>query len=263
MTRVVILGAGAAPGVPSLSYGWGDCNPENPRNIRRRTSVYYDFDGTHILIDTSPDLRQQLLDNQIKHLDGVLYTHKHADHLHGLDDLREVNRIMLKNINIYAQADTMAGIRERFSYMLTQPDHVNNVIRRPSLIPNQVEWGRALIIKNISIVPMELSGHNAVSTGYILNGGEIVHLADFKSISPESLRLIKRRPKLLIIPLTTPFGQPFHAGLGEVLEYIEKINPERTIINHMAAECDYDEINSKTPDNVFPAYDNMIIEIKD
>lgn len=263
MSKVIILGAGAAPGVPSLSYGWGDCNPKNPKNVRSRTSVYYDFDGTHILIDTSPDLRLQLLNNNIKHLDGVLYTHKHADHLHGIDDLREINRIMLKNINIYAQADTMMGIRERFSYMLTQPDHVNNVIRRPSLIPNQIEWGKTFIIKNISIMPFELSGHNAVSTGYILNGGEIIHISDFKFIPEDSLNLIKRRPKLLIIPLTTPFGQPFHAGLEEVLSYIEKINPEHAIINHMAAECDYDAINKQTPDNVEAAYDNMVIEIKD
>ena len=93
MSYVIFAGTGAAPGVPSLSNGWGFCDQDNPRNVRRRIGTYYNFNGTEILVDTSPDLRMQLLDNQIRRLDAVLYTHSHADHLHGIDDLREINRI--------------------------------------------------------------------------------------------------------------------------------------------------------------------------
>ena len=96
MSKVIILGSGAAPGVPSLSCGWGDCNPNDSRNIRTRTDTYVEINDTKILIDTSPDIRQHLLDNNIKHLDAVLYTHAHADHLHGIDDLREITRIRLE-----------------------------------------------------------------------------------------------------------------------------------------------------------------------
>jgi len=112
MTNVIILGAGAAPGVPSLSSGWGVCNPNNPYNRRRRAGVYYDFDGVKILVDTSPDLRMQLIDNQIKCLDAVLYTHAHADHLHGIDYLREINRINACNLDFYATSKVLKIIKK-------------------------------------------------------------------------------------------------------------------------------------------------------
>ena len=99
MLKVVYLGSGAAPGVPSLGAGWLYCNPDNPKNRRRRTSTYVEIDGVKILIDTSPDLRLELIDQNIRDLDAVLYTHMHADHLHGIDDLREINRINLNSLN--------------------------------------------------------------------------------------------------------------------------------------------------------------------
>ena len=99
MYKVTILGSGAAPGVPAIAYGWGNCNPNNPKNVRTRTSVYIEHDQTKILIDTSPDLRMQMLANGIRELDAVLYTHPHADHLHGIDDLREINRLHRCSLN--------------------------------------------------------------------------------------------------------------------------------------------------------------------
>lgn len=143
MTKVTVLGAGAAPGVPSLSCGWGDCNPENAKNLRTRTSTYYNFNGTAILIDTSPDLRLQLIRHQIKRLDGVLYTHTHADHLHGIDDLREINRINNNSLNFYAKGDVVETICQRFPYLIASPGCVNNVMRQPSLISNEIEHNKA------------------------------------------------------------------------------------------------------------------------
>lgn len=260
MTKVTVLGAGAAPGVPSLSCGWGDCNPENAKNLRTRTSTYYNFNGTAILIDTSPDLRLQLIRHQIKRLDGVLYTHTHADHLHGIDDLREINRINNNSLNFYAKGDVVETICQRFPYLIASPGCVNNVMRQPSLISNEIEHNEAFFINNVKITPVRLIGHNAPSTGYVFNDGEFVHIADFRAVDKEGLKQIIVRPKLLIIPLTTPYGQKFHAGLEEVLACIEKINPEQAIINHMASECDYDEIDRLTPENVHPAYDGLTVE---
>lgn len=99
MKQLTILGSGAAPGVPSLGRGWGACDPQNPKNRRLRTSAYLEYDGVRLLIDTSPDLRLQLLANDIRYLDGVLYTHAHADHVHGIDDIREINRIIRQNLH--------------------------------------------------------------------------------------------------------------------------------------------------------------------
>lgn len=261
MTAVTILGAGAAPGVPSLCCGWGDCNPENPKNIRHRTSVFYDFGKTKILIDTSPDLREQLIENQIRNLDGVLYTHTHADHLHGIDELREINRISRASLNIYAVDETLEIIKKRFNYLIAKPDCCYDVSRQPSLIANEIYHNQPFYINDIKITPIKLLGHNAPTTGYVFNDGELVHIADFRAIDALGYEQIQCRPRLLILPLTTPHGQKFHAGLEEILDCISRINPEQAVINHMASECDYDVINQATPLHVTPAYDNMTIKL--
>lgn len=260
MTKVTILGAGAAPGVPSLSNGWGECNPDNPKNYRHRTSTYYDFGNTRILVDTSPDVLWGMKKNNIRHLDGVLYTHGHADHLHGIDDLREINRIQEAGLNIYAVQETMSVIGERFGYLLASSDKNCNVMARPYLLPNVVEHNKPFYIKDVKICPIRLIGHNVPSEGYVFNDGEIVHIADFRSIDKSGLEQIKVRPKLLILPLTTPYIHPYHACLEEVMDVIARINPEKAVLNHLASECDYDEIMNATLDNTEVAYDNMVIE---
>src|SRR5574344_1985482 len=153
MKRLIVLGSGAAPGVPSLSMGWGNCKPTNPYNIRTRTDMYVDYDGVKLLIDTSPDLRWHLIQNDIRYLDGVLYTHSHADHLHGIDDLREITRIRLdeclmkagydkhrngvfdfskcqnadcKSLDFYATKKTTSYIVKNFDYLIAGKKHKNN-----------------------------------------------------------------------------------------------------------------------------------------
>lgn len=260
MTKVTILGAGAAPSVPSLSNGWGDCNPDNPKNCRHRTSIYYEFGNAKILVDTSPDVLWGMKKNNIRHLDGVLYTHGHADHLHGIDDLREINRIQGAGLNIYAVQETMSVIGGRFGYLLASSDKNCNVMARPYLLPNVVEHNKPFYIKDVKICPIRLIGHNVPSEGYVFNDGEIVHIADFRSIDKSGLEQIKVRPKLLILPLTTPYIHPYHACLEEVMDVIARINPEKAVLNHLASECDYDEIMNATLDNTEVAYDNMVIE---
>lgn len=288
MSKVTILGSGAAPGVPSLTCGWGDCNPDNPKNRRMRAGTFIELNGTKILIDTSPDIRQQMLDNNIKALDAVLYTHAHADHLHGIDDLREITRIRLhdaylkrghvayshgvynfreldkinaQSIECFALKETVKSIRHSFPYLVASKLKKKNPFFVPSFKLNEVKPNKPFYINDVKITPLKLLGHNVPSAGFAFNDGEIVHIADFKTLANSVYEQIKQRPKLLILPLTTPFGQPSHAGFDEVMSVINKINPERAVINHMATECDYDEINQRTPDFVSPAYDGMIIEL--
>lgn len=261
MSKIIIMGCGAAPGVPSVAGGWGNCNPDNPQNIRRRAGTYIEANNAKILIDTSPDIRTQLLDNAIRYIDGVLYTHSHADHLHGIDDLRDLNRLSGHPLDIYATADTAAVIRQRFPYLVVEKNHINNPMFRPSMIINEIEDGKSFYIKNLKITPITLTGHPVHSTGYIFNDGEIVYIADCKGISETGLAQIKQRPQLLVLPLTTPEGQTTHMGLDKLLEYVNIIKPYKTIINHMAIECDYDAINALTPFDVMPAYDNMAVDV--
>lgn len=258
--EVIILGAGASMGVPSLRSGWNRCNPENLKNNRMRTTTYVEYRGVKLLIDTSPDLRTQLINQNIRNIDGVLYTHDHADHLHGIDDLREINRINLQSLNFYAGAVTLKHIKQRFPYLIASAKSSNNIILRPSLVPNLVKANKPFYIKGIKITPIKMKNHCPECFGYAFDDGEFVHIADFKALPPSAYKMILKRPKLLIIPLTTPEGAVQHAGLEEIMTVIERLKPQKTIINHMSNHCDYDEIDSLTPDNVRPAYDNMIIE---
>lgn len=260
MNRLIILGSGAAMGVPSLRSGYGACNPENPKNNRMRTTTYLEYNGVKLLIDTSPDLRTQLINQNIRNIDGVLYTHEHADHLNGIDDLREINRISRQSLNFYAGKVTLKGIKKRFGYLIASPKHTNNVLRRPSLIPNAVKANNPFYIKGVKITPIKLKNHCPECLGYVFNDGEYVHIADFKSLAGSAYKMLLVRPKLLTIPLTTIKGECQHASLEEVMAVIHKINPEKAIINHMTNECDYDHVAEITPPQVRPAYDNLIVE---
>ncbi len=260
--HMIILGAGAAPGVPSLSSGWGNCDSSNPRNRRRRTGTYFNFDGVEILLDTSPDLRQQLLDAQIRRLDGVLYTHAHADHLHGIDDLREINRINATNLDCYAADDVIKIIKHRFPYLVSSQKSVKNVLSSPSLVLHRVKCGHEFEIGGVRIMPLKQCGHNIPSVGYMFNDGEAVYVSDFKWLPSSTLKILQnRRIQTLIMPLTTPFGQKYHAGWDEIRAYIEKINPARVIINHMASEVDYQTLVDSSPENLLPAFDTMRIDL--
>ena len=260
MAKVIILGSGAAPGVPSLSYGFGNCDPKNPKNYRLRTGTYVELSGVKLLIDTSPDLRLQLINNNIRDLDAVFYTHSHADHLHGIDDLREINRITGKAIDTYASKSNMEIIRMRFPYLIAENDSDVNPVFRAALRPKIINYNESFFIKDLKVTPINLIGHNVESTGFIFNDGELVFIADFREIAKEDLGHILRKPKLMVMPLTTPRGTRFHAGLDDILAYNEQIEPKRMVINHMAIESDYNEVYSNCPNGVEPAYDGMVIE---
>lgn len=259
MSKIIILGCGAAPGVPSLSYGFGDCDPNNPKNIRLRSGTYLDIIGVNILIDTSPDLRMQLILSDIRKVDAVLYTHAHADHLHGIDDLREINRISGTAIELFASDKCFETINSRFPYLLVHDETEVNPTYKAALHPNIFNYNEAFYYKNLKITPIQLLGHNVESSGYIFNDGEVVFIADAKEIPDEALTFIKKQPEVLIMPLTTVSGTRFHMGLDDLLKYANKIGAKRTIINHMAIESDYAKVLECCPDGVEPAYDGMEI----
>jgi len=260
VSKVIILGSGAAPGVPALSNGFGDCDPHNPKNIRLRTGTYYEINGVKFLIDTSPDLRTQLIQHNIRRVDAVLYTHTHADHLHGIDDLRELNRISGQSIDVYASKNNMAQISVRFDYLMAKTINDVNPMYRASLMPHTFEYGQAFDVKGVKVTPILLQGHNIEVTGYVFNDGEAVHIADFHTIPQVSLQEVKVQPKIMIMPLTTTLGTKFHAGMADLLRYTKELNPKQVIINHMATECDYEAVKQQCLNNMQPAYDGLTLE---
>lgn len=259
--RVTILGSGAATGVPSVSGGWGKCNPDNPKNRRRRAGIFLEVDNTKILVDTSADLREQLLDNNIQALDGVIYTHTHADHLHGIDDLRGINRVMHQSLTLYAIQEHIDEIRERVPYLLADlaPREITN---RPLLYTKVIDWGCEFKIGSVRIMPLEACGHSVRTTVYSFNDGEVVIIPDYKYLPDNTLEYLKQlHIRLLIMPLTVPEELGYHAGLKTDLRYADILHAEHTVLTHMACECDYDAVNRQTPDNIEPAFDNMRIDV--
>ena len=260
MSSALILGAGASPGVPSLSNGFGDCDPNNPKNVRRRTSTFYNINGVCIMIDTSPDLRIQCLDYNVRTVHAICYTHAHSDHLHGIDDIRELNRLMCCPMDIYACKPTMKEIKKRFGYLFVKKLPKLFYRTKAGIAPHIVKPNKPFFINGIKLVPLKLLGHNMESYGYIIND-EIVHLADFKTLSASAIKQIKKiKPKLMVMPLTLIEPHARHVGLCEAMDYVKMFQPEHVIFNHMASECDYDYVNTHTPDYVEPAYDGLKVE---
>lgn len=272
MNRIIVLGSGAAPGIPIVAYGWGDCNPQNPKNRRGRTGVYVEFNDTKILIDTSADIRNQLLENDIQKIDGVLYTHAHADHIMGIDDLRAFNYNtgdLFKDeactqstlLNVYATRDHIDELHRRFSYVFADvpPEETT---QRPHLVPNIIEFFQSFYIGNIKVTPLSFTGHPVPTTGYALNDGMLVLVPDYKVIPQQTLEYLQKIDvNVLIMPLTNIEPTMYHAGIEDDLDYIGKIRPDKVYFTHLGPKCDYDEIMRLTPENMAPAYDGLEIKL--
>lgn len=254
--KVTILGSGAAGGVPMISSGWGRCDPNNPKNRRRRPSVLVEEAGKRILIDTSPDLREQLLSSGTNHLDAVLFTHAHADHLHGIDDLREINRAMKAPIPVFGAGETLADIAHRFDYVFTPLDLAKDTIYKPWLIPHEVEGD--FTAAGIAMTAFEQDHGFSRTTGYRI--GNFAYSTDVLNLPEASMARLEGLDLwivgcLLDIPHTT------HAHIDKALAWRERLKPKQMVITHMSPRLDYETLAKSLPEGVEPAYDGMVLEL--
>ncbi|MEM6726996.1 MAG: MBL fold metallo-hydrolase [Pseudomonadota bacterium] len=259
MRRFTILGCGSSGGVPRLGGHWGACDPENPKNRRRRCSLLIEQEGaggtTTVLIDTSPDMREQLLDAGVSRLDGVVYTHSHADHVHGLDDLRMIVFNMRARLPVYADAATSADLETRFGYAFHQP---HGSPYPPILDLNPLP--RDLVIEGpggpVDIATFRVS-HGSISALGIRSGG-IAYLPDVSEIPEESWDALAGLDTWIVDALRlTP--HPSHAHLDKTLSWIERAAPRQAVITNMHIDLDYAATDAATPAHVTPAFDGMVI----
>lgn len=254
-----ILGCGSSTGVPRVGLGWGDADPNNPKNRRRRCSLLVErreaAGRTCVLVDTSPDLREQLLDANVEWLDAVLYTHEHADHTHGIDDLRPLTLKRRRRIDVYADAPTSRSLNDRFGYCFVTPAGSDYP---PILTEHRLEAGRPVTVAGdggaITALPFLQVHGGAGSLGFRF--GNLAYSADVSAIAPESLPLLEGLDVWILDALRYR-PHPSHFALADALHWIDRLKPKRAILTNMHSDLDYDVLRAKLPAHVEPAYDGL------
>ncbi len=256
--RITVLGCGHAGGTPMIGEGWGACDPENPKNRRLRPSILVEHGATRLLVDTSPDLRQQLLSAAVDRLDAVLYTHAHADHLHGIDDLRALNRSMKADIPAYADAETWRQIEERFGYVMSPLKPGVTFYYKPVLQKNVIAAGDRFKIGGIEIETFDQDHGYSRTLGFRF--GEIAYSTDVVNMPEESFAALAGIDTWLVDALVD-YDHPTHAHVDKIIDWTKRLNPRRTILTHLSHRLDYAILAGQLPDGMEPAFDGMVIEV--
>ncbi len=255
---ITVLGCGASGGVPLIGCDCAVCRSENPKNKRGRASILVESAGSRILIDTSPDLRQQALREGISQVDAILYTHAHADHVHGVDDARSFNFHRQASLPVYGTAETMQEITSRFNYAFGEPAKPGAVWFKPSLEAKEIEEYDLFSVGNMEIQSFFQHHGKGNSTGYRF--GNFAYSTDVDKLGEDSLQLLEKLDVWLVDCLRyTP--SPTHASLDLTLGWIDRLKPKLSILTHMAHEMDYELLREQLPPNVIPAYDGMLIHL--
>ena len=249
MMKLTFLGTGTSSGVPTIGCSCEVCRSQNPKDKRLRCSSLLDVDGKKILLDCGPDFRQQALRANLTHIDAVLLTHHHMDHILGLDDLRPFGEV-----NIYANEETCTNIHRIFSYCFD-----NDYKGIPQLKLHQLD-GRPFYIGETCVIPVPIWHYMVLAFGYRI--GDLAYLTDYKSIDDEQLDKLQNL-KVLIIDALRWEPHFSHANVEESLQLVDRIHPEQTYFVHMNHHIGlHNEAEQKLPSNVHLAYDGLEIEIK-
>lgn len=261
MSRTItILGCGSSGGVPRVGQGWGACDPGNPKNRRRRCSILVEQvadDGglTRVLVDTSPDLRQQLLDENIDRLDSILITHPHADHINGIDDVRPLVIKARNRIALHMDDATARHVRRSFAYIFETPPGS----QYPPLLDHRpIESGVSLTLEGpggpIEAIPFTLHHGEIDALGYRF--GDLAYTPDLNAIPDTSRQHLENLDTWVIDALRyTP--HPSHLSLSEALDWIEAMKPRRAVLTNLHTDMDFEALKRQLPPNVEPAYDGM------
>ena len=262
--KVNVLGCGGSSGVPALGgadgYGqWGACDPTEPRNRRSRASIFLRMDnGAGILIDTGPDLRAQLLGQGISTFESVIYTHAHADHVAGIDELRGINRQIGKAINAYGTSEVLGELQERFGYVFKP--NTTPYFFRAALDAQPVVLGQSVNIGGYAFTLFEQNHGYVTSTG--IRCGAFAYSTDVVELPEESVECLRGVHTWMVDCFQkTPHGA--HAWLDRVLEWKALIQPERIILTHMGADMDWGWMQHNLPQGMEAAWDGMSFELPD
>ena len=257
-----ILGCGSSMGVPRVALGWGECDPNNPKNRRRRCSIMVERANGHhrtrVLVDCSPDLREQLLDAKVDWVDGVLITHEHADHTHGIDDLRPLYVHKRHRVPVYMDEPTSRAMHARFGYCFMKPPGSDYP---PIAAEHRLVPGHAVTIEGqggpIEALPVLQEHGDIPSLGFRF--GNVAYSADIKNLPPDSIAALAGLDVWIVDALRRA-PHPSHFNLDEALAWIARIKPKRAILTNLHSDLDYEALRASLPPNIEPAYDRMNFE---
>ena len=252
--QLTMLGVGSSAGTPAVGCGCATCISTDTRNKRTRCSSLITLDsGENILIDTGPDLRNQALRENIKRVDAVLYTHTHADHLHGIDDLRAFCQIQRKQIPLYAKADAVAHITQKFGYVLREP---SDFWEMPVLRIQSVEAPFVLFGTQITPIPV-MHGKSHIF-GYRV--GNIAYLTDVSEI-PESSMALLQDLDILLLDCLRETTHPTHINMEQSLAYISRIKAKQSYMIHMTHDLEYSTLTNQLPKGIFVGFDGLKLHV--
>jgi phosphoribosyl 1,2-cyclic phosphate phosphodiesterase len=263
--KFTILGCGSSAGVPRPALGWGACDPNNPKNRRRRTSLLVERHGgegiTRVLIDTSPDLREQLIDANVDWLDGVFYTHEHADHTHGIDDLRSLFIKQRRRLDIYMDAQTAKVIRERFNYCFQSPSGSEYP---PIATEHLMKSGQSITVTGkggtITALPLLQEHGDIPSNGFRF--GTFGYSCDLSGMPPETAEAFTDLD-IWVVDALRYRPHPSHFSVADALGWIERLKPKRAILTNLHADLDYEILRQELPPHVEPGFDGMTVSLAD
>ncbi|HEY0626823.1 MAG TPA: MBL fold metallo-hydrolase [Allosphingosinicella sp.] len=251
--KLRILGCGTSSGVPRVGNDWGACDPANPKNRRRRVSILVEHENARILVDTGPDLREQLLDANVSDVTAVIWTHDHADHCHGIDDLRQLFHARGAPITGYARAETLKVLQARFGYAFEGKDGYPPVVTG-NLLPDDLQ------VEGVRIRIVDQPHGNITSAGIRFDAGgrSVGYSTDF-NIFTENMAALFADVEVWVVDALRRRPHPTHPHLAQALEWIDAVKPGRAILTHMDNSMDYDGLRAELPEHVEPGYDGLEI----
>lgn len=255
MTRLRFLGTGTSFGIPQVGCACAVCRSDDPRDRRTRSAAVIEAGGSRLLIDTPPELRLQLLAAAIGQVDGVLYTHEHADHINGIDDLRIfTNRAPL---TVYGPSETLERLRTSFNYIFDATVQPYAGTSKPELVPAVLEPGRAVTIAGVDVLPLAFEHGHVRVFGYRF--GPVAYITDAKRISAEARRALQG-VEVLVLNALWRRPHPTHLSIDEAVETAQAIGARRTLLTHLTHETGHAELAASLPAGIEPAYDGLIVE---
>ena len=255
--KFTILGCGSSMGVPRPDGNFGNCNPNNKKNIRTRCSAIIQGKSLNILIDTSPDMRQQLIDNNIKNIDKVFFSHMHADQTHGINDLRVFYLKNRKPVDIYADLATKKYLKKTFSYCFKSNSPEYPATLKMNSIKKNFYFKDGK--KKIHIRSLKVKHGNVNCICYIINK-KLAYISDVSDIDKRDFKFLKNL-KYLIIDCLWYREHPSHFNLDKSLKLINTLLPKKAILTNLHSDLDYNKLKNKLKKNIIPAYDGMRINL--